>query len=90
MNRNRAFTLIELLVVIAIIGVLAALIFPAYQSMQARADAGLFVCEELAAQYPAYVKAKGTIQLPLDGPFPHPFIDIVVHLRLKHFAETGK
>jgi len=39
MNRNRAFTLIELLVVIAIIGVLAALIFPAYQSMLARADA---------------------------------------------------
>ncbi len=51
---------------------------------------GSQVCEELAAQYPAYVKAKGTIHLPLDGPFPHPFIDIVVHLRLKHFAETGK
>jgi prepilin-type N-terminal cleavage/methylation domain-containing protein/prepilin-type processing-associated H-X9-DG protein len=39
MTRNRAFTLIELLVVIAIIGVLAALIFPAYQSSLARADA---------------------------------------------------
>lgn len=39
MNRNRAFTLIELLVVIAIIAVLAALIFPAYQSVQGRADA---------------------------------------------------
>ena len=51
---------------------------------------GSRVCEELAAQYPAYVKAKGTIQLPLDGPFPHPFIDVVVQLRLKHFAEKGK
>ena len=39
MNRNRAFTLIELLVVIAIISVLAALIFPAFQSMLAKADA---------------------------------------------------
>ena len=48
------------------------------------------VCEELATQYPAYVKAKGTIHLPLEGPFPHPFIDVVVQLRLKHFAETGK
>ena len=51
---------------------------------------GSQVCEELAAQYPAYVKAKGTIQLPLDGPFPHPFIDQVVQLRMKHFTETGK
>ena len=48
------------------------------------------VCEELAAQYPQYVKAKGTIHLPLDGPFPHPFIDQVVQLRMKHSTETGK
>jgi uncharacterized protein YdhG (YjbR/CyaY superfamily) len=51
---------------------------------------GSQVCEELAAAYPQYVKAKGTIHLPLEGPFPHPFIDQVVQLRMQHFTATGK
>ena len=51
---------------------------------------GAQVCEELAAEYPDYVKAKGTIHLPLDGPFPHPFIDLVVAQRLKQYHATGK
>lgn len=49
MRRFRGFTLIEILVVLAIIAVLAAIIFPVYASMRARAK--LTACESNLYQW---------------------------------------